>query len=130
MTFTQEEQQQIQSWITERVGPVMRCFMCGSGMWGTPDDAVIPVFFETSTGRIHYMDGIPVLPFLCQNCGHTVFFSTGVMGLVPQPAPEAADAAEEAAAVVQAAGDGKSEESRSEPKGAAKKSTSKRRKSS
>jgi hypothetical protein len=102
MPFTQEDNQKIQSWMTSHVGQIMRCFMCGAGQWALHTDAVLLVNFDTTTGRVHYMDGVPLVPFVCTSCGHAVFFSTMMMGLIPEPPPEVAEAmrvAEEAAAV-------------------------------
>jgi hypothetical protein len=102
MPFTNEERQKIEASMQARIGPTMRCFTCGVTAWAVPDDAGLLVFYETHTGRINYMNGIPVLPFICQNCGHTIFFSTNVLELEVEAPPEAAEvavaAAEEAAA--------------------------------
>ena len=97
MPFTQDDLEKIKAWIGDHCGAI-RCFMCGAGQWDIQaDNAVLPVFYDTSSGRIHYMGGVPLVALVCRKCGHTVFFSTQSMGFIPQPPPEAAEAAEAAA---------------------------------
>ena len=85
MQLTESDQETIKQWIESRVGASVRCFICGRNQWSLSSGSLV-VGYDVHTGRIHYMDGIPMVGLICNNCGHVVWFSALMMGLQPEPA--------------------------------------------
>ncbi len=83
---TPDEQQLIQQWFQDRWKGAVMCPVCNTGGWsyGTyyvqaprwSADALMP-------GSITF----PMLPVSCNNCGHTMLFSIGQMGIKPYENP-------------------------------------------
>lgn len=85
MDFTEAEKAKIQAWVGERA-PGLRCFCCGSQKWTLLPGAALPVRYNTTSGRIHYMDGFPLVGLMCDHCAHVEWFGPGPMGVKPEMA--------------------------------------------
>lgn len=88
MKLTPENQKIIFDWIGDKCGQ-MRCTCCGHGAWTIADLSTLQIGFDLDTTRFHYHQGLPVVSIFCNNCGHIIQFSPGVMGIKPVPVPEA-----------------------------------------
>lgn len=84
MELNQDDKKMIQQWV-ETHAPQLRCFCCGGQQWEMGLQAGMTVMYDTHTGRIHYMDGYPMVALVCKNCAHIVWFSAPLIGLSPQP---------------------------------------------
>ena len=93
--LTEEDLEKVKKWLEERAGQGFRCFVCGLGHWSILPNVAITSMFDTYTGRIFYMDGIPQVAVLCNDCGHIVWFSARVMGLLPEPVAQGTGLTEE-----------------------------------
>lgn len=82
MIFTEEDKRKIESWIKERC-PQLQCFCCGSQRWELQDRAAMTVMFDVHSGRIHYMDGYPLVGLICKYCAYVSWFSAPMIGLKP-----------------------------------------------
>lgn len=96
--FTTDDQEKIREWLTARIGDNIRCFLCGGNQWSLSPSAAMTSTCDTHTGRIHYMDGYPLVGLVCTGCAHVVWFSAPVMGLQPEPAGGAEVGAQQGAA--------------------------------
>ncbi len=102
--FTTDDQEKIRQWLAARIGENMRCFLCGSNQWSLLPAAAMTSMFDTHTGRIHYMDGYPLVGLVCTGCAHVVWFSAPVIGLQPEPAKSVEVPSQEGAADEPSAG--------------------------
>lgn len=83
MELTQQEMERAKEWIDSHA-PKLRCFCCGNGRWQVANKAAMTVMCDTHTGRVHYMEGYPMIALICANCAHIVWFSAPMMGLKPE----------------------------------------------
>lgn len=81
--LTREDEEKIKKWLEEKT-PNLRCFCCGYGGWTLGESAAMTVMIDTNSGRIHYMEGYPMIGLICQNCAHIEWFSAVLMGLKPK----------------------------------------------
>jgi len=88
MQLNDADRQRILSWITEKCGQ-MRCTCCGQGNWTLIDAATLPIGIDLHTTRFFYSQGVPQISIACTNCGHMLFFNTGIMGFRPEEPPPA-----------------------------------------
>lgn len=84
MELTEQDKEKVKQWI-EAHAPKLRCFCCGNQQWKMASIAAMTVMCDTHTGRIHYMDGYPMIGLICSSCAHIVWFSAPLIGLKPQP---------------------------------------------
>ena len=84
MNITEEDRQKIIKWIQAKASPGLRCFVCGDGKMAIDSVAAMTVSIDVHTGRIDYMNGYPMIPLICPNCAHTIWFNTNIMGLKPE----------------------------------------------
>lgn len=87
MILDSNEEEKIKKWLEKRVSSGLRCFVCGQQQWGIGNLAAMTSSIDLKTGRIHYMQGYPMIPLTCNNCAHTIFFSANMMGLSAQAPP-------------------------------------------
>jgi hypothetical protein len=88
MQLSDADKQKITEWIAAKCGQ-MRCVCCGNGKWILFDFATLSIGFDVHTTRFYYHQGLPQITIACQDCGHLVFFSPGILGLKPdEPEPE------------------------------------------
>ena len=80
---TKEDEEKIKKWIEEKA-PKVKCFCCGLGKWTIASNPAMTIMYDTNSGRIHYMDGYPMIGLICENCAHIVWFSAPMMGLKPK----------------------------------------------
>jgi hypothetical protein len=86
MQLTEQDKKRILEWINAKCGG-MRCTCCGVGNWALNDHATILLGIDIHSTRFFYHAGLPAVSFICVNCGHITFFSSGVIGFKPdQPA--------------------------------------------
>ncbi len=85
MQLTDSDQEKIRKWLESKAGQSVRCFVCGGNQWSLTPSGSLVVGYDIHSGRIHYMDGYPMLGLICGNCGHIVWFSAVVMGFLPVP---------------------------------------------
>lgn len=85
--LTKEDEEKIKKWIEEKA-PKLRCFCCGYGKWGIQSSPAMTVMIDTNSGRIHYMDGYPMIGLICDFCAHILWFSAPLIGLKAQDPTE------------------------------------------
>jgi hypothetical protein len=86
MQLTEEDKKRVLDWISAKCGG-MRCTCCGLGNWGLNDHASIFLGVDVHTTRFFYHAGFQAVSLICANCGHVVFFNTGVIGFKPDQPP-------------------------------------------
>lgn len=80
--LTDEETQQIKSWVDARVGGQgFACSICNSSKWIIADHLVSPPMF--GTGLVLGGAAYPLAMFICSVCAHTVFLNAVVVGVSP-----------------------------------------------
>lgn len=84
MELTEEDKQRVIRWLNDKCG-TMRCTCCGMPNWEIVPVATLPIAVNIHSMRFFYSQGIPQIGVACTNCGHTLFFNTGVMGFRPDP---------------------------------------------
>lgn len=84
MQITEQDKKRVLEWVSAKCGG-MRCTCCGTGNWTLNDHATIFLGIDVHTTRFFYHAGFPAVSLVCVNCGHVVFFSTGVIGFKPDP---------------------------------------------
>ena len=67
----------------------MRCICCGQSQWTLIDVATLPIGIDLHTTRFFYSQGIPQISIACNNCGHMLFFNSGILGFNPEDPPPA-----------------------------------------
>ena len=93
--LTGDDKERIQQWLREHLAGGLRCFLCGFAEFGILDFAAMPPAYDTHTGRIYYMMGIPLVGLMCAHCGNVVWFSAGKIGFQVETTPSAATAQQE-----------------------------------
>ncbi len=93
MQLTEGDQERVRQWLQSRTLGSIRCFICGRNQWSLTSGS-LSVGYDVQTGRIHYMDGVPMVGLVCTDCGHIVWFSTNIMRFQPQP-DQTAEASQE-----------------------------------
>ncbi len=88
MELTEDDKQRIIRWLNEKCGN-MRCTCCGMPNWEIVPVATLPITVDIHSMRFFYSQGIPQVCVVCTNCGHMLFFNTGVIGFRPDE-PKAA----------------------------------------
>ena len=83
MELTSEDQEKIKKWLEQKSSSGLRCFVCGHQRWSIGNLAAMTVSVDTQTGRMHYMQGYPLVALLCDNCAHTIWFNANLIGLKP-----------------------------------------------
>jgi len=78
--LTKENEGVIKKWVEEKT-PGLRCFCCGHRKWSIQQNPALTVLVDTNSGRIHYMDGYPMIGLTCDYCAHILWFSAPLMGL-------------------------------------------------
>ena len=86
MQLTETDRKQIEDWIKEKCGQ-MRCTCCGYANFTIINVATLPIAFNLHSTRFFYAQGIPQVAIACTNCGHMLFFNTGIMGFQPDEPP-------------------------------------------
>jgi hypothetical protein len=86
MKLSKENTELVINWLNEKCGK-LRCTACGNSKWEIAQ-ANIVLGFNPTTTRFHYHDGLPVVSLACGNCGHIEMFSSGIMGIKPEPIAE------------------------------------------
>ena len=89
MQFSEDEQRIIRDWIGKHTSGGIRCFICGLHQWTVLPSAAMTITADTQTGRIHYMEGYPLVGLTCNNCAHIIWLSAAAMGLRPKSAEAA-----------------------------------------
>jgi hypothetical protein len=85
--LTEEDEEKIKKWIMKKA-PNLKCFCCGYAKWRLGESAAMTIMIDTNSGRIHYMEGYPMIGLICQNCAHIEWFSAILMGLKPKVVTE------------------------------------------
>jgi len=93
MELAQTDRQKIAEWLQQKCGQ-MRCICCGFGKWEVVGMATLPIAIDLHTTRFFYAQGVPQVSVACVNCGHMLFFSSGIMGFKPDEPPPAPVTAE------------------------------------
>jgi hypothetical protein len=88
MQLSEADRQKILDWITQKCGK-MRCTCCGNGQWTIIGAATLPIGFDLHTTRFFYSEGIPQISIACNNCGHMLFFNSGIIGFRPDEPAQA-----------------------------------------
>ena len=86
MKLTEKNTSLVVNWINNKCGQ-LRCTSCGHAKWEIAQGNIILGFNPTTT-RFHYNEGLTVVTVACTNCGRIEFFSSGIMGIKPEPSPE------------------------------------------
>lgn len=86
MKLSKENTDLVIKWLNEKCGQ-LRCTSCGHAKWEIAQGNIM-LGFNPKTTRFHYNEGLPVVSVACTNCGKIEFFSTGIMGIRPEPIPE------------------------------------------
>ena len=97
LQFSDDDKTKILQWMKERTSSGLRCFVCGLNQWTLLEMAAMTLLCEARTGRIHYMDGFPLVGLMCPNCGHIIWFSAAAIGLRPEPVESPPNPPEESA---------------------------------
>lgn len=90
MELSQTDRDLIATWLNEKCGQ-MRCTCCGNAQWEILPMATLPIAFNLHSTRFFYSQGIPQVGVICTNCGHTLFFNPGVMGIKPDAPTSSVD---------------------------------------
>ena len=85
MLLSAEDQNRVRDWLQSKCGS-LRCTCCGVGNWQIGLAGVV-LGIDLHTTRFFYHGGTPIASLICSNCGHTLFFHTGVMGFKPDDPP-------------------------------------------
>ena len=86
MQLSEDDKKRILEWVTAKCGG-LRCTCCGLSNLALNDHATIFLGIDIHTTRFFYHTGFPAVSFICTNCGHVVFFNTGVIGFKPDEPP-------------------------------------------
>jgi hypothetical protein len=89
MELSQADRDKIADWLNQKCGQ-MRCTCCGYGRWEIVPMATLPIVIDLHSTRFFYSQGVPQIGVLCANCGHTLFFNPGVIGIKPDEPPAVA----------------------------------------
>jgi len=79
--ITEEERSKALAWLNEKAG-IGVCSMCGTKNWILADTMPNPPTYTSAGTRIGGIT-VPMVGIFCAKCGHLVFFSAIVMGLIP-----------------------------------------------
>lgn len=82
MELSESDKQRIIHWLRDKCGN-MRCTCCGMANWEVLPAATIPIGIDLHSTRFFYSQGIPQVSVACTNCGHMLFFNSGLLGFKP-----------------------------------------------
>jgi len=97
MQLTEDDLTTIRQWLQSRLKGGLRCFVCGSTESSVLPSVAMTSMFDIRTGRIHYMDGYPLIGLQCTTCANVIWFSAITMGLWQPPVVVSADTPSSAA---------------------------------
>jgi hypothetical protein len=65
----------------KKLGIAPRCVVCGNNSWEM-GNVIAPPIYATNNALTIGGPVVPVVPMVCRNCGNTIQFAAGALGLL------------------------------------------------
>lgn len=83
MTLSERDIRKILDWLQQKGrGRAFACPWCASNNWAPSNELAFPVTIDSQTTRVNYLEGIPMVAVVCNECSYIMLFNAAKIGVI------------------------------------------------